>query len=84
MIITLCDRAGGVPAFPQPVYALGMPDPAAATGVADQRQAFTDVVMNLRQRIDFLILVPKDQLERAALDIRMSGAPPSPMARSES
>ena len=76
MVITLCDRAKeACPAFPgQPVYAhWGMPDPAAAPGVAGQHQAFTDVVMNLRQRIDFLVLVPRDQLERAALEVRMSG-----------
>lgn len=87
MIITLCDRAKeACPTFPgQPVYAhWGMPDPAALTGVADQRRAFMDLVMHLRQRIDFLILVPIDQLERAALEVRMSAAMPPRIAKSES
>lgn len=87
MIITLCDRAKeACPAFPgQPVYAhWGMPEPAAATGVAGQRQAFKDVAINLRQRIDFLLVVPRDQLGRVAQEIRRSGARSSRLAKSES
>jgi protein-tyrosine-phosphatase len=71
LIITLCDRAREVcPSFPgQPVYAhWGMPDPSRApSDVAAQRQAFTDAVLYLRQRIDFLVLLPSDKLRQAAL-----------------
>lgn len=75
LIITLCDRAREVcPSFPgQPVYAhWGMPDPSLVTSDgAAQRQAFTDAVLYLRQRVDFLVLLPSDKLRQAALAHRM-------------
>lgn len=74
LIITLCDRAREqCPAFPgQPVYAhWGMPDPGKVAGsVADRRQAFHDAALYLKQRIDYLLLIPIDKLERAALEQR--------------
>jgi arsenate reductase len=77
-IITLCDRAREeCPAFPgQPVYAhWGMPDPAKAAGSdADKRQAFHDAALYLKQRIDYLRLIPIDKLERAALEQRTLAA----------
>ena len=75
LIITLCDKAReACPTFPgQPIYAhWGMPDPAGVTGDGeDKRRAFEDVVRHLRQRIDFMLKVPFDQLERAALERRL-------------
>ncbi len=74
LIITLCDRAREqCPAFPrQPVYAhWGMPDPASVTGGdAARRQAFHDAALYLKQRIDYLLLIPIDKLELAVLEHR--------------
>jgi protein-tyrosine-phosphatase len=76
LIITLCDRAREhCPAFRgQPVYAhWGMPDPAAVPGgEAAQKRAFLDAVMYLRQRIDYLLLVSYEGLERTARELRAS------------
>lgn len=76
LVITLCDKAReACPTFPgQPVYAhWGMPDPASVTGDGEDRhRAFEDAVRHLRQRIDFLLKVPFDQLERAALERRLA------------
>lgn len=80
LIITLCDRAREqCPAFHgQPVYAhWGMPDPGSVTGGdAEKRKAFQDAALYLKQRIDFLLLIPMDKLEQAALDHRMHAARP--------
>jgi arsenate reductase len=74
LIITLCDRAREqCPAFPgKPVYAhWGMPDPAKVAGSdAEKRQAFHDAALYLKQRIDYLLLIPIDKLEQAALEQR--------------
>jgi protein-tyrosine-phosphatase len=76
MVITLCDRARELcPAFPgEPVYAhWGMPDPCSLPNdAAGRRRAFEETVQYLRQRIDFLRLVPFADLERAALEHRMA------------
>jgi arsenate reductase len=78
LIITLCDRAKEMcPSFPgQPTYAhWGMPDPASVSEtVAAQRRAFEEAVMYLRQRIDFLVLVPMDKLREAAVGGRLAAA----------
>ena len=78
LIITLCDRAREhCPAFHgQPVYAhWGMLDPARITGSdAEKRKAFQDAALYLKQRIDFLLLIPIDKLEQAALEHRMQAA----------
>jgi protein-tyrosine-phosphatase len=76
MVITLCDRAREVcPAFPgEPIYAhWGMPDPCSVSsdGVA-RRRAFEETVQYLRQRIDFLCLVPFEKLQRAAREGRLA------------
>lgn len=65
------------PAFPgQPVYAhWGMPDPSRVTGdETAKRHAFEDAVLYLRQRIDFLLLIPFEKLERAAREQRIKAA----------
>jgi protein-tyrosine-phosphatase len=78
LIITLCDRARELcPSFPgQPTYAhWGMPDPASVMGnVAAQARAFEEAVMYLRQRIDFLVLVPIDKLREIAVEQRLEAA----------
>lgn len=45
------------------------PHPAVA-----KRHAFADAVLYLRQRIDFLLLIPIEKLERAALEQRIKAA----------
>jgi arsenate reductase (thioredoxin) len=66
-VITVCDRAKeSCPVFPgQPVMAhWGMPDPADA-------QAFRDAFVLLSRRIDLLLALPLEKLERLALEARV-------------
>jgi len=74
-VITVCDRAKeACPIFPgQPVLAhWGMPDPAAAPGDdAARRLAFRDAFLVLSRRIDLLLALPIDKLERLALEARV-------------
>ena len=74
-VISLCDRAHEqCPAFPgDPVYAYwSMPDPAAATGdESARRRAFVDAIAYLRQRIDFLRLLPFERLRQTAREWRV-------------
>ena len=75
MIITLCDKAReACPAFPgQPVYAhWGMPDPAAATGDDAKHRAFVAAAQYLRQRVDYMLLVPFEKLAQGAIEHRQS------------
>jgi len=71
-VITVCDRAKeACPIFPgTPVMAhWGMPDPAEATGSeAEKRQAFRDTFVTLNRRIDLLLALPVEKLERLALE----------------
>jgi hypothetical protein len=54
------------------VGSLGMPDPAAVEGNEDARvQAFRDTVHYLSRRIDLLLALPVEKLERLALELRM-------------
>lgn len=71
IVITVCDNAAGevCPIWPgHPVTAhWGLPDPAAAEGSeAERRQVFQSVWMMLRQRVDLLLALPLDQLDRLA------------------
>ena len=71
VVITVCDNAAGevCPVWPgQPVSAhWGVPDPAAAAGSDDDRRsAFRQVWLMLRQRIDLLLALPLDKLDRLA------------------
>jgi protein-tyrosine-phosphatase len=84
-VITVCDRAKeSCPIFPgQPVLAhWGMPDPAEATGTeARRRRAFDDALLLISRRIDLLLALPVEKLERLALQRRVNeiggaGAPP--------
>jgi arsenate reductase len=74
-VITVCDRAKeACPIFPgQPVLAhWGMPDPAEVAGDdATKRAAFRDAFQLLSRRIDLLLALPFDTLERWAVEARV-------------
>ena len=74
-VITVCDRAKeACPTFPgQPVFAhWGLPDPAEVSGTHEQRlHAFHDTVQQLSRRIDLVLALPIEKLERRALESRM-------------
>ena len=74
LIITVCDRAKETcPVFPgQPAFAhWGMDDPSDVIGGDDtRRRAFRDVVNHLGRRIDLLLALPVERLERVALERR--------------
>ncbi len=74
-VITVCDRAKeSCPYFPgQPVLAhWGMPDPAEVEGSDDVKlAAFRDTLITLSRRIDLLLALPIDKLERLALERRV-------------
>ena len=74
-VITVCDRAKeACPYFPgQPVLAhWGMPDPAEVEGdEAGKLQAFRDTVATLGRRIDLLLALPIEKLERLVLEQRV-------------
>ena len=74
-VITVCDRAKeSCPYFPgHPVLAhWGMPDPAEVEGVDDvKRAAFRDTLITLSRRIDLLLALPVEKLERLALERRV-------------
>ena len=71
-VITVCDNAAGevCPVWPgQPMTAhWGLTDPAAATGTDAQRMvAFSEVYRELNTRLEILVSLPLDQLDRLAL-----------------
>jgi arsenate reductase len=74
-VITVCDRAKeSCPYFPgQPVLAhWGMPDPAEVEGSDEvKRAAFRDAFVTLSRRIDLLLALPLEKLERLALERRV-------------
>lgn len=74
-VITVCDRAKeSCPYFPgQPVLAhWGMPDPAEVEGPDEQKlQAFRDTLIALSRRIELLLALPLEKLERLALEHRV-------------
>ena len=71
-VITVCDRAReACPIFPgTPILAhWGMPDPAEVEGSDEvKRRAFRDTLVTLGRRIDLLLALPVDKLERLALE----------------
>jgi arsenate reductase len=74
-VITVCDRAReACPIFPgQPVLAhWGMPDPAEVAGSdADRLAAYRHAVILLGRRIDLLLSLPMEKLDRLALETRV-------------
>ena len=71
LIITVCDRAKETcPVVPgQPAFAhWGMDDPAEVEGDAARARAFKDTLMYLSRRIDLLLALPVESLERRALE----------------
>ncbi len=69
IIITVCDNAAGesCPVWPgHPAIAhWGVADPAAAEGSDDvQRHAYMDAMTALRRRVELLVALPEDKLER--------------------
>src|SRR5256884_5241510 len=71
-VVTVCDRAKeACPIFPgQPILAhWGMPDPAEVDGDRVTKQAaFRDAFVLLSRRIDLLLALPVEKLERLALE----------------
>ena len=74
-VITVCDRAReSCPIFPgQPVLAhWGMPDPAAVEGdEVARRAAFRDALVLIARRIELMLALPLEKLERLALEARV-------------
>lgn len=75
-VITVCDRAKeSCPIFPgQPILAhWGMPDPAEVEGTdAERRRAFDDALLLISRRIDLLLALPVEKLEKMALEKRVA------------
>ena len=76
LVVTVCDRAKeSCPFFPgQPMLAhWGMPDPAEVEGTEEERlAAFRDTLVTLGRRIDLLLALPMEKLERLALQRRIA------------
>ncbi len=71
MVITVCDNAAGetCPIWPgHPMTAhWGVPDPVAVSGSeSERRAAFRSAWLMLRRRIDLLLALPLDKLDRVA------------------
>jgi arsenate reductase len=75
IIITVCDRAReACPIFPgRPILAhWGMPDPAAVAGdESTRRRAFDLALQLIRRRIDLLLALPANALDRMVLEQRV-------------
>ena len=76
IVITVCDIAReACPVFPgQPVVAhWSMPDPASVEGDhATRRAAFVNALTLINRRIDLLLALPLDKLERLAFEARVT------------
>jgi arsenate reductase (thioredoxin) len=73
LIITVCDRAKETcPTMPgQPAFAhWGMDDPSEFSG-REQERAFNDTYNFLARRIDLLLSIPFETLEKRALEARV-------------
>ena len=90
IVITVCDRAReACPIFPgQPALAhWGMEDPASVEGDEEtKRRAFREAVQLISHRIDLMLALPTEKLDRLALQahLRTIGAEqPSPSNRAD-
>ena len=77
-VITVCDQAAGevCPVWPgQPMSAhWGMPDPAAATGnAAEREQAFRDAFVTMKRRVELMLALPMTSLDRMAIQKEIKG-----------
>lgn len=87
MVITVCDRAReACPYFPgQPIAAhWGMDDPAEVQGDDEtKRRAFWNALQLITRRVDLLVALPVEKLERLALEKRVKaiGEEPVPLER---
>ena len=83
-VITVCDRAKeSCPIFPgQPVIAhWGMTDPAEVEGDEDRkRKAFRDAFLLLRRRIELMLALPLETLERMSAEARVRAIGVTPNA----
>ncbi len=74
-VITVCDKAReSCPVFPgQPMLAhWGMADPAEVVGdEATRRAAFRQALVLLRRRVELMLALPLEKLERMALEARV-------------
>ncbi len=74
-MITVCDRAKeSCPIFPgQPILAhWGMPDPAAVQGdESSKRAAFLDAMTLISRRIDLLLALPIEELDRLVTEAKV-------------
>jgi arsenate reductase len=74
-VITVCDHAReSCPIFPgQPIMAhWGMPDPARVEESNEaRRRAFREAMMVLGRRIDLMLALPLESLQRAAVEASM-------------
>jgi arsenate reductase len=70
-VITVCDKAAGevCPVWPgQPIRAhWGFPDPVAVTDPDLQKRVFNDVFGGLRRRIELMVNLPLETLDRESL-----------------
>ena len=78
IVITVCDNAAGevCPVWPgHPVHAhWGVPDPAAVEGDEDtRRRAYLTAWTMLRRRVELMLALPVDKLERLALQEALRG-----------
>jgi len=76
MVITVCGQAAGevCPVWPgQPITAhWGLPDPAVVSGSeAERKLAFATVYRDLMTRIEILVALPIEQLDRLTLQRRV-------------
>lgn len=74
LIITVCDRAKETcPTMPgQPAFAhWGLDDPSELPDPTAQARAFAEIVTQLARRIDLLLALPVERLERRALEVRV-------------
>jgi arsenate reductase (thioredoxin) len=76
LLFTVCDNAAGeiCPVWPgQPISAhWGVADPAAASGSdSEKRKAFLRAFSELRTRIDLLLALPVEKLDRLTLKRRL-------------
>ncbi len=78
-ILTVCDNAAGevCPIWPgKPTTAhWGVPDPAAVAGPdGDRRAAFAEAARVLRRRIELLVSLPLEKLDRLSIQVRLREA----------